>query len=39
MKRRDDIERFAKHAPIHTHEMMDKRVLGRMHQAYEDSTH
>ena len=39
MKPRDDIERFARHAPIHTHETMNERVLGRMHQAYKDSVH
>ncbi len=39
MKSRDDIEQFAKHAPIHTHETMNERVLTRMHEAYEDSAH
>ena len=37
MKSQDDMERFAKAAPIDTNEAVDRQVLEKMHAAYEGS--
>lgn len=37
MKSQDDMERFAREAPIDTNEAVDRQVLEKMHAAYEGS--